>query len=72
MTLQDHHLSREDLKNRKDLLQIILKPTQDTEAQLLMQQQQELNLTKQKSPSKDTEGHDALITPLETNHPPGI
>ena len=37
-----------------------------------MQQQQALNLTKQKSPSKDTEGHDALITQLETNHPPGI
>ena len=30
----------------------------DAEAQLLVQQQQTLNLTKQKSPSKNTEGRD--------------
>ena len=44
----------------------------DDEAQLLIQQQQTLNLTKQKSPSKDTKDLMPPITPPETNHPPEI
>ena len=57
VTLQDHQLKRSKKQKRSSANSF--EANSDTEAQLLIQQQQTLNLTKQKSLSKDTEGYDA-------------
>ena len=59
VTLQDHQLKKRRSKKQKRSSANSFEANSDTEAQLLIQQQQTLNLTKQKSLSKDTEGYDA-------------
>ena len=56
MFLQAHHLVKEHLKKKKKTSLNSYAINSDAEAQWLVQQQQALKLTKQKSPSKDTEG----------------